>query len=149
EATDSTDPKPYDGSKWEEVRSKKPDWEKQSAALDKLTNDVPGIEKAAKDLNATIGKDEKDRRAELTRFRKTIKDAAVNKTQQPLADLWKAVDTVALGVIGEGTDSKFKLTADELVTDPKKVAERLKDRLKAMQENAKQLEENAKNLDLI
>jgi hypothetical protein len=102
----------------------------------------------AKKLADTVGKGAAVRNAEAKRFLTTMEDRkfAPNRAIDVLERLRKAVEAVPAGVVGEESDAKFKLTADELAKDPKKTMDRLKARLDAMRKNAVLLTENAKSL---
>jgi hypothetical protein len=151
EATDKTDVKAYTAGQWEAARDKKPDLKKRAEDLDKVTDGLSAVESAAKKLADTIGKDAGARGAEVKRFLSVIADkkTSPNRAIDTLDALRKDVDATPAGVVGEGSDAKFKLSADELAKDLNKAAERLKSRLNAMQANVKQLEENAKHLEEI
>lgn len=146
---DRADVKSYTSRDWEAVRDKNPDLKTEAKTLDDVTDGLSQLEAAAKNLADAVGKGAEVRNAEAKRFLTRIEDRKVtpNRAIDKLEKLRKAVDTIPTGVVGEGSDPAFKLTADELTKDPKKAQERLKARLEAMEKNIMLLTENAKFLD--
>jgi hypothetical protein len=145
----SADVKGYTAREWEAVRDRNPDLKKDAQTLDDVTDGLSQVEAAAKNLADAVGKSAAVRNAEAKSFLAVIEDRKVtpNRAIDKLEELRKAVEAVPAGVVGEETAAKFKLTADELASDPKKAQERLKARLDAMEKNVVLLTDNAKFLE--
>jgi hypothetical protein len=146
---DRADLKAYMARDWEAVRDRNPDLTQEAKKLEDVTDGLSQLEAAAKNLARAIGRSAAIREAEAKRFLTTIEDRklAPNRAIDTLDNLSKAVLAVPVGVVGEESEAKFKLTADELAKDPKKVQVRLKARLDAMEKNVALLTENAKSLE--
>src|SRR5205085_852882 len=114
EAVDKSDAKAYTTSQWAAARGKKPDLKQSAATLDKVTNGLSVVESAAKKLVDTIGKDAGARAAEVKRFLAAISDkkTSPNRAIDALDALRKDADAAPAGVVVQGSDAKFNLSAD-------------------------------------
>lgn len=111
---------------------------------------LPGLLTAAGNLaRVAADKDVKKREAEAGRFMKVLAEANPNAALSTVEKLARDSGAVKFGVVGESTDSAFKLNAAELAKDPAAAKKRIADWGRAMAEQSARLDAAAKDLKTI